>query len=119
MKAQTTTSSEQQFYIEAIDLPYYKITLARSRSYALDLNNANSSTGTTVCTWQYSADTDTPTHRQWMLCSLTALGEDTGIDELAIQPSSHLDAIYDLQGRKVTLPTKGLYIVNGQKVMMK
>ena len=119
LKAQTTTSSEQQFYIEAIDLPYYKITLARSRSYALDLNNANSSTGTTVCTWQYSADTDTPTHRQWMLCPLTALGEDTGIDELAIQPSSRLDAIYDLQGRKVTQPTKGLYIVNGQKVMMK
>jgi len=27
--------------------------------------------------------------------------------------------IFDLQGRRVTVPTKGLYIVNGKKVMMK
>ena len=27
--------------------------------------------------------------------------------------------IYDLQGRQVTNPTKGLYIVNGRKVVIK
>jgi hypothetical protein len=31
------------------------------------------------------------------------------------QPS----AIYDLQGRRVSNPTKGLYIVNGKKVIVK
>ena len=29
------------------------------------------------------------------------------------------DAIYDLQGRRVAQPTKGLYIVNGRKVVIK
>jgi hypothetical protein len=28
-------------------------------------------------------------------------------------------AFFDLQGRKVAQPTKGLYIVNGKKVIMK
>ena len=28
-------------------------------------------------------------------------------------------AIYDLQGRRVATPAKGLYIVNGKKVMVK
>jgi hypothetical protein len=29
------------------------------------------------------------------------------------------DNVYDLQGRKVAQPTKGLYIVNGKKVVIK
>ena len=30
-----------------------------------------------------------------------------------------IDNVYDLQGRKVTQPTKGLYIINGRKVVIK
>ena len=30
-----------------------------------------------------------------------------------------IDNYYDLQGRKVTNPTKGLYIVNGKKYIVK
>ena len=42
--------------------------------------------------------------------------ETTGIDnsELTVQDSA---VIYDLMGRKVTNPTKGVYIVNGKKVI--
>ena len=29
------------------------------------------------------------------------------------------NSVYDLQGRKVAQPTKGLYIVNGKKVVVK
>ena len=29
------------------------------------------------------------------------------------------DAVYDIQGRKVENPTKGIYIVNGKKVVVK
>jgi hypothetical protein len=29
------------------------------------------------------------------------------------------EQVYDLQGRMVTAPTKGLYIVNGKKVIIK
>ena len=39
-----------------------------------------------------------------------------GISALALQPS---DIIFDLQGRRVLQPTKGMYIVNGKKVVIK
>ena len=104
LSAQTSTSSEQQFYVDAIDLPYCKISPARYRSNALDLSNANSNAGTTVCTWQYTADTDTPTHRQWMLCPLRSQGNDTGIEQLAgrsrdVRTAACMDGVYDLAGR--------------------
>ena len=106
LTAQTSVSSEQQFYVDVIDWPYCKISPARYRSYSLDLNNASGNAGTTVCTWQYTADTDTPTHRQWMLCPLRNLGNDTGIDQLTEQQHREQnatcpDGVYDLAGRCV------------------
>jgi hypothetical protein len=41
----------------------------------------------------------------------------TGIQTVAAQQGD--DTVYDLQGRRVSAPTKGLYIVGGKKVMMK
>jgi hypothetical protein len=29
------------------------------------------------------------------------------------------DAVYDLTGRKVDIPTKGIYIINGKKILVK
>ena len=135
MSAQTSSSSEQQFYVDAIDLPYSKISPARYRSYALDLSNANSNAGTAVCTWQYTADTDTPTHRQWMLCPLRGQGGDTGIEQLAdrsqdARTAACMDGVYDLAGRCVLrgasetalhqLP-RGIYVVckNGVRRVVK
>ena len=43
--------------------------------------------------------------------------ETTGIK--AVVNEQAREGIYDLQGRKVTNPTKGLYIVNGKKVIIK
>ncbi len=44
----------------------------------------------------------------------------TGIHELNFTPTTDdAKAIYDLQGRQVKNPTKGLYIVNGKKVLVK
>jgi len=45
--------------------------------------------------------------------------ETTGIENLTPTLSQGEGAIYDLQGRKVAQPTKGLYIVNGKKVIIK
>ena len=46
--------------------------------------------------------------------------EGTGIHELSVYPSSSTsDVVYSLQGSKVTKATKGLYIVNGKKIIMK
>ena len=43
--------------------------------------------------------------------------ETTGIASTAMQPST--EPYYDLQGRRVAQPTKGLYIVNRRKVVIK
>lgn len=46
-------------------------------------------------------------------------GEKTGIDDVKREAAITNNRYYDLQGRHVSLPTKGLYIVNGRKVMIK
>ena len=47
-------------------------------------------------------------------------GDVTGIEQVANSQDSWLNGqFYDLQGRKVAQPTKGLYIVNGKKVVIK
>ena len=55
------------------------------------------------------------------ISSFTINGETiTGIDGLTVKDESVKDsAYYDLQGRKVAQPQKGLYIVNGKKVVIK
>ena len=42
----------------------------------------------------------------------------TGIDEVESE-NGEVKAVYDLQGRKVENPTKGIYIINGNKVLVK
>ena len=52
--------------------------------------------------------------------SFLGLGDETtGISNLTPALSEGEGAVYDLQGRKVAQPTKGLYIVNGRKVVLK
>ena len=46
-------------------------------------------------------------------------GEITGISELKMEKDATNAGVYDLQGRKVANPTKGLYIVNGKKIVVK
>ena len=43
----------------------------------------------------------------------------TGVNEVRGQKEDVRGEYYDLQGRKVAKPTKGLYIVNGKKVVIK
>ena len=45
-------------------------------------------------------------------------GEATGIEEVKTE-SVKVKDIYDLHGRKVAKPVKGIYIIDGQKVMVK
>ena len=44
-------------------------------------------------------------------------GETTGIN--AIVAEKNVEGIYNMNGQRVTAPTKGLYIVNGKKVILK
>ena len=42
----------------------------------------------------------------------------TVIEEVKAE-SGKVKAIYDLQGRKVDTPSKGIYIINGKKIFVK
>ena len=52
-------------------------------------------------------------------------GNDTGIDEVKGESGtngrrkSKVKGIYDLQGREVANPVKGIYIIDGKKVFVK
>ena len=46
-------------------------------------------------------------------------GDTTSINDVRGQKEDVRDEYYDLQGRRVSQPTKGLYIVNGKKVVIK
>ena len=45
--------------------------------------------------------------------------EVTGVNEVRSQKEDVRSEWFDLQGRKVAQPQKGLYIVNGKKVVLK
>ena len=45
--------------------------------------------------------------------------EHTGIEEVKSKMEDGKGEYYDLQGREVAQPAKGLYIVNGKKVIIK
>ena len=52
--------------------------------------------------------------------SFLPFDEATAIDNLNVNDNLNLNGeVYDLQGRRVAQPTKGLYIVNGRKVVIK
>ena len=42
----------------------------------------------------------------------------TGVEEVKGE-NGNAEAIYDLQGRKVEIPSKGMYIINGKKILVK
>ena len=46
-------------------------------------------------------------------------GETTGIDDVKRETITNSGEFYDLSGRRVAQPTKGLYIVNGKKYVVK
>ena len=50
--------------------------------------------------------------------SMAIEGDATGISEVRSMTEDGKNDIYDLQGRKVQNPGKGLYIVNGKKVII-
>ena len=117
LTAQKATSGEQQFKIETVDFPYCKIESSRYANYVVDLSNANTAPGTTACMWQYTADTDMPTHRQWMLVPILTGEDPVPVDDIekVTAESGVADGIYDLQGRPIGTAQQtlkpGIYVV--------
>lgn len=110
-------ANEQNFYIDEVDYPYFKILASRGRSHGLDLVSASSNAGNTIDIYQYSDGNTTPTHRQWMLVPLTSLSytDDLGI----VNAEDNTDCVYDIHGHQVTNPKRSLYIKNGKKIFVR
>ena len=77
--------------------------------------------------YKYPAGTDIPAHRAYIvIASGTARGfygfgeeEMTSLNTIDNGQLTIDNMVYDLQGRRVSQPTKGLYIVNGKKIIIK
>lgn len=59
------------------------------------------------------------THKSNIVWMDNPVYEPTGISGVNINNQDKKDVIYDLQGRRVTAPKKGIYIMNGKKVVVK
>lgn len=84
--------------------------------YKATLNQSN---GTAFCNNANKVYLPVPTPVEQSARALSfRFGGATSIEE-AIDNSQQTTVIYDLQGRRVENPTKGMYIVNGKKVIVK
>ena len=123
LTAQRAQASEQGFYLDAIDQPFFTIMASNGRTHGFDLSGAATAAGTTVGIWQYQDGNATPIHRQWMLFPLGSSQQASAIREVAgtTAPVAADHRIYDLTGRRIDrsqLRSRGIYLVNGRKVVL-
>ena len=79
-----------------------------------------SATGTIGANKAYLTYTAPPTAPELDYLEFTyGNGNTTGVNEVRSKMSDVRDEYYDLSGRRVLNPSKGLYIVNGRKVVIK
>jgi O-glycosyl hydrolase len=119
LTAQKAQASEQNFYIDPVDAPFFKILASNGRTHGFDLSNESTAAGTVVTVWQYQDSNPTPVHRQWMLFPLTASQQPDGIVDLQVAECHADNAVYDLLGRRTTAVGRGIYIVRGRKVVVR
>ena len=119
LTAQKAQASEQNFYIDPVDAPFFKILASNGRTHGFDLNNESTAAGTVITVWQYQDSNPTPVHRQWMLFPLTASQQPDGIADLQVAECHADNAVYDLLGRRTTAVGRGIYIVRGRKVVVR
>ena len=119
LTAQKAQASEQNFYIDPVDAPFFKILASNGRTHGFDLSNESTAAGTVITVWQYQDSNPTPVHRQWMLFPLTASQQPDGIADLQVAECHADNAVYDLLGRRTTAVGRGIYIVRGRKVVVR
>jgi hypothetical protein len=111
LTAVKSEASEQNFYIDEVDYPYFKILASNGRSHGFDLSNASSEAGTAVSIWQYADNNTTPTHRQWMLFPLTTVTQSSAIVQQHSRATAVPQAIYSINGVRRSSVQKGLNII--------
>jgi len=111
-------TDEDQLITSPTDSKYYKLSL-----------NADEEAGSIG--FYYGADDGAAftneAHKAYLAVSPTSTaktsyplnGDPTGIEEITLTNPVADGKIYDLQGRRVTKPTKGVYICNGKKIIIR
>ena len=88
--------------------------------YAVSGGKLKLFTGTEVPAGKaYLEATEVPAEAHGLTLDFDEDGETTGIAEISSKKGLLDGDFYDLSGRKVAQPTKGLYIMNGKKVIIK
>lgn len=116
-----------------LSMPYYNSN-SKARSHTILLDEETIAEGVSVDsksgdTFAYEAELAAGEHTVTIKCvySLTSVfdyllvtGETTtGIDEINAAKTVGNAAVYNLKGQRIAQPTKGLYIMNGKKVIVK
>ena len=78
-------------------------------------HNGGSNPFGSICMW----GNDNPTKSEWYIRESGTVK--TSIDEISVEPErlNTVSGTFDLTGRRVANPEKGLYIMNGKKVLVK
>lgn len=105
------TFSLPSYYLNGHTVVYYDVYAA-----AYDLSTPNGSTPYTLVTSPYSfrVMVDLANHTSEVIEEVPQ----TGISEVAVNPTVEDNNYYDLTGRRVVNPTGGIYIHNGKKVII-
>lgn len=103
----------------------YWMTWVKDGSKAMAASPFNTSMGFGVVLQQAFDFSNSATTQQWIIISEDELDEyraavqTTAVREITTSKDVSTDAVYDLQGRRINNPTRGLYIVNGRKVVIR
>ena len=126
-----TLSVSEGYYIAGYSLTYHlitgsKITVANEYGYNETPASKNenyvmsaSDLRTTSTTFTLTGSSNSPQSITTIDFTVTVgTDEATSVNEVKSE-TGKVKAIYDLQGREVKTPSKGIYIINGKKVMIK
>ena len=111
-KKVTTT---QSFKVKTADGYHCKISERSGK--CLDLSGQGTGSGTAVGMYAYSDVSDVTRH--WLLIPVSREEESDAIKDIIADSQMPNETIYDLQGRKVSHPSKGLYIINNKAVFIR
>ena len=107
-------SNEYDYVINdemAAQYTFYGLTVKNSKAQFVKLNNGTIQPGKAYLQIEKNASGDARELK------VVFAGEATGIDAIVAEQS--VEGIYNMNGQRVAAPAKGLYIVNGKKVMIK
>ena len=126
-----TLSVSEGYFITGYSLTYYpnvgnKVTVANEYGYNETPASKNenyvmsaSDLRTTSTTFTLTGSSNSPQSITTIDFTVTVgTDEATSVNEVKSE-TGKVKAIYDLQGREVKTPSKGIYIINGKKVMIK